>query len=84
VAHHLQWEAIAMTTGIAAARIIKHGTAVQTSSAETFWRWDSGHELRRRELQIAANMVAKTPAASNVHIIRIAKLMFVTFVSPDA
>jgi hypothetical protein len=72
-----------MATSIAAARIIRHGTAVHTSSAGTFWRWDGGHELSRRELQIAANMVAKTPAASNVHIIRITKLMFVTSVSPD-
>ena len=71
-----------MTAGIAAATIIRQGIATHTSSVARFWRKDGGREAARRELQIASSIVANTPAATSMHIVRIASLMPHTLQEP--
>src|ERR1700751_34340 len=67
--------AMAMTAGIAAATIIRHGIAAHTNSVAKCWRADGASDPSRRELQIAANIVAKTPRATRAHKVKIANLM---------
>src|SRR6201993_1323210 len=67
--------AMAMTAGIAAATIMRHGMAAHTNSVTRCWRADGAPDPARRELQIAANIVAKTPRATRAHKVKIANLM---------
>jgi hypothetical protein len=66
---------IAIVAGIAAASIISHGMAAHTTSLAKLWTNVGEREGSRRELQIAINIAANTPAANSVHIARTTNLI---------
>jgi len=61
-------EAIAITAGIAAASIMRHGIAAHTSSVAKLCRKAVEATGPRRVLQIETNIAANTPAANSTHI----------------
>ena len=64
-------ETMAITAGIAAARIMRHGIAAHTSSVAKPCRNAVGAAEARRVLQIAKNIAVNTPVATSAHIPRI-------------
>jgi len=61
-------EAIAITAGIAAASIMRHGIAAHTRSAAKLCRKAVEAAGARRVLQIETNIAANTPTATSAHI----------------
>ena len=61
-------EAMAITAGTAAARIIRHGIAAHTSSVAKLCPKAVEAAGARRVLHIEMNMAANTPAATSAHI----------------
>src|SRR5262249_1543065 len=63
-------QTMAMTAGIAAARVIRQGIAAHTSSLGRLCPERDGVAAARRVLQIARNMAANMPVATREHIPR--------------
>ena len=61
-------EAMAITAGIAAASIVRHGIAAHTSSVAKLCRKAVEAPGARRVLQIETNIAANTPAATSARI----------------
>lgn len=61
-------EAMAITAGIAAASIMRHGIAAHTSSVAKLCRKAVEAAGARRVLQIETNITTNTPAATSAHI----------------
>jgi hypothetical protein len=61
-------ETMAITAGIAAASIMRHGIAAHTSSVAKLCRKAVEAAGARRVLQIETNIAANTPAATSAHI----------------